>query len=344
MDNIQIIKTLGKGLYGTTYVVKYQDKLYALKRQKILRSYIEGGTKYPMWREFKFFSWINKLDKNDQNFFMKLISYKFYSNCDFSNQTESNPSKLIQKLNKSKHCLDMMFDLKDGVLYNIIDKLNFKQYFSMCIQILYAIYLMNSAKYIHNDLHLNNIAFVKVDRNKLIVLNINGSIYKIKSYGYQFSIIDYGLILHKKFDLNLKKRKRYNKFVNYNRDFSMFFIYTLTRTNFAIKKKSNLQNLLFDAIFSKPELYQRIKLLTLSIYPDLAKSYTKYEKNGKIDRFLLYEVVQFLAIYDKKFLCRIFKEKYMDNILPNSILEYIKLNMYSTISLGSILKYLLVIH
>jgi hypothetical protein len=338
-DNITIIKTLGKGLYGTTYEIKYNNKKYALKRQKILKSYIEGGTKYPMWREFKFFSWINKLDKHDQKFFMKLISYKFYSGCDFSNQNENYPSKLIQKLNKSKHCLDMIFDLKDGVLGNILYELSFKQYCSMCIQVLYAIYLMDSAKYVHNDLHLNNIAYTKVDRKKLIVLNINGTIYKIKSYGYQFSIIDYGLIIHKNFDLNIEQRKRYDNYVNYNRDFSMFFIYTLSQTRFAIKKKFNIQ--IFDAVFYRKELYQRIKLSILSLYPNLAKSYLEYEKKGKIDRFLLYEVVQFLAIYDKKLLCKILKKKYWDNILPNSVLEYIKLNMTSIKSLGIVLQYLL---
>jgi len=342
MENIQIINKLGKGLYGTTYTIKYMNDLYALKRQKILKSYIDGGTKYPMWREFKFFSWINKLNKHDQIFFMKLISYKFYSNCDFSNETESYPSKLVQKLNKSNHCLDMMVDLKDGVLGKIIEKLSFKQYFSMSIQILYVIYLISSAHYIHNDLHLNNIAYSKINHNQMITIMIDGEKYKLKSYGYQFSIIDYGEILHKNFNLSIKKKKRYDDFVRFNRDFSMFFIYTLTRTNFAIKKRAYIAPKVFDALKSKPELYQRIKLLVLSIYPELSKSYAKYEKSNKIDRFILYEVVQFLAIYDKEFLCRIFNSKYEENVLPNSILEYIKLNMNSTKSLENIIKYLII--
>jgi len=342
MDNVVILKTLGQGLYGTTYVAKRNNEKYALKRQKILKSYINKGTKYPMWREFKFFSWINKLNNHNQRFFMKLIDYKFYSNCNFSNQTENYPSKLVQKLNKSNHCLDMMFDLKDGVLNNIINKLSYKQYFSMCIQILYAIYLMNSYQYIHNDLHLNNIAYTKVDNNKLIHLNIDGQIYKLKSFGYHFSIIDYGLILHKSFDLTIKKRKRYDNFVKFNRDFSTFFIYTLTQTNFAIKKNLKHQTILFDSLKSKPELYKRIKFLILSIYPDMLKSYITYEKTGKINRFLLYEVVQFMAIYDKKLLCDTFEKKYYPNTLPNSILEYIKLNMLSYKSLENIIKYLYV--
>ncbi len=201
---------------------------------------------------------------------------------------------------------------------------------------------MNSSNYIHNDLHLNNIAYTKINHNQMIMIMIDGEKYKLKSYGNQFSIIDYGMILHKNFNLSIKKRKRYDDFVRFNRDFSMFFIYTLTKTSFAIKKRAHIAPKLFDALKSKPELYQRIKLLVLSIYPELSKSYAKYEKTNKIDRFILYEVVQFLAIYDKEFLCRIFKEKYEENILPNSILEYIKLNMNSTKSLENTIKYLIV--
>ena len=200
---------------------------------------------------------------------------------------------------------------------------------------------MNSAHYIHNDLHLNNIAYSKINHNQIITIIIDGKNYKLKSYGYQFSIIDYGEILHKNFNLNIKKRKRYDDFVRFNRDFSMFFINTLTRTSFAIKKRVKIAPKLFDALKSKPELYQRIKLLVLSIYPELSKSYAKYEKTNKIDRFILYEVVQFLAIYDKEFLCNIFNSKYEENVLPNSILEYIKLNMKNAKSLENIIKYLI---
>ena len=76
MENIQILKILGSGMFGTTYKVKKttNNKIYALKRQKILRSFITKNTKYYMWRELYFYSWINKLLISDQKFFMKMNS------------------------------------------------------------------------------------------------------------------------------------------------------------------------------------------------------------------------------------------------------------------------------
>jgi hypothetical protein len=337
IDKIKFIKQLGKGLYGTTYKILYNNRYYALKRQKILKSYILGGTKFTMWREFKFFSWINKLSKYDQNFFMKLYAYKFYSDCDFSNDTENHPNKLVQKLNKSKHCLDMMFDLKQGVVYNVIDNLNFKQSVSLCVQGLYIIHLLSKSSFIHNDLHLNNMAYVETNKNHQIKMDVGlNKIIKFKSYGYQFSLIDYGLILHKNFKLKQKEQKKYDQYIKFNRDFSMFFIYYLTQTKYGIGKvKSKLgaksvfnpKYVIFKELYSRPYLYQRIKKLIISSYPDMTKYYKIYESSGKISRFLLYEVVQFMAIYDKKLLAEICHQKYEPNFLPDHILEYIKLNV-----------------
>lgn len=35
-NKVKTIKKLGSGMFGTTYLVKYQNKKYALKIQKIL--------------------------------------------------------------------------------------------------------------------------------------------------------------------------------------------------------------------------------------------------------------------------------------------------------------------
>ena len=237
MENIKIINTLGRGLFGTTYTVEKNNKLYAMKRQKILKSYIEFGTKYPMWREFIFFKWISKLSKTDIIFFMQLIDYKFYSNCYFSNKTEDNTNKLVQKLNKSKHCLDLLFDLKDGTIKHILNILNAKQCFSLAIQCIYAIYLMASNSFVHTDLHMGNIAYTKVDKKSKIKIQLDGINYLIPTYGYQYAIIDYGLIQNKKFDLKKSEEKKYQKHIKYNRDLNVFFINTLTNVQYAIKKK-----------------------------------------------------------------------------------------------------------
>jgi len=329
IEKIKFIKLLGKGLYGSTYKISYMDFLYALKRQKILKSYITGDTKYPLWREFKFLKWISKLSKNDQCFFMKLVAYRFYSDCDFSNKTENHQNKLIQKLNKSNHCVDMIFDLKSGIVSDIIPYIDLKQSMSLCVQILYAINLMRKSLYIHTDLHSNNIAYIKIKKNDVIKIKTD-KLMKFKSYGYQFSIIDYGLVLYSHFKLSKKEQKKYELNYKFNKDFSMFFIYCLTQTKYCIKKKSQCKYQIFADLSSKPFLYSRIKNQILSIYPDMIIYYKEYETKGKINRFLLYEVVQFMAIYDKRSLTNICSVKYRKNLLPDDILEYIKLNIHKS--------------
>jgi serine/threonine protein kinase len=56
MNNFIILKKLGNGVFGTTYLIKNKSdgKKYALKRQKILNSEVEKSTKSKIWREIKF--------------------------------------------------------------------------------------------------------------------------------------------------------------------------------------------------------------------------------------------------------------------------------------------------
>jgi hypothetical protein len=334
MENLKIIKTLGMGLFGTTYKV-YDSKTksyYALKKQKILKSFITGGTKYYMWRELKFYLWINKLNKHDQKFFMKMIDYKFYSDCSYTNKNQPTAkSKIIKKLIKSKHCLDLLLDLKDGIVNTLLKqvKLSDKQIFSMAIQVIYICYLMNKVGYSHNDLHGGNIAYVKIPKNQYITIEINGNKYKFKSYGYQFSAIDYGLILHKKFILSRKEKKIYANSILYNKDLKIFFLCVLTRGLKLMSKKylNQKKQLMKTLQMEKPELYQRIKILITSIYPTMTKYYDLYEKDGISNKLLLHEVFQYLMIYDKNFLSNYFDRKIKSNRIGQNHLEFFKFNI-----------------
>ena len=235
MEDIKILYVLGSGMFGTTYMIEKNDgnktkKKYALKRQKILKSFITGKTKYYLWREIYFYSWINKLTNDDQKFFMKMFDYKFYSNCNYVNDNYLHKyfnNKLIKKFAKSKHCLDLLLDLKDGSVNDLLrsNKLSNKQIYSMAIQLTYICLLLKNSGYSHNDLHYGNIAYIKVPNDSLIKITIDNKQYKFKSYGYQFSAIDYGLILHKKYILTKKEKKTYENNIAYNKDMKTFFIY-----------------------------------------------------------------------------------------------------------------------
>jgi hypothetical protein len=191
---------------------------------------------------------------------------------------------------------------------------------------------MSKAGYSHTDFHYGNIGFVRVDKDSLIKLIINNKQYLIKSYGYQFSAIDYGLILHKNFSLTKKQKNTYTNNMTYNKDMKSFFIYCLTNLHKCIKKKyKNKRKILLDNLYNKkPELYIRIKKLILSFYPNMINYYNNYEMNnlsGKINKLLFIEILQYLAIYDIELISKSFNINFLPNNISNQHLEFFKLNI-----------------
>jgi hypothetical protein len=81
-DDLHIIKNLGSGAFGTSYLVKTnKEKEYVLKVQKLLYSdkklkYNVRDYKEQIWREIDLHEFINTLDKKEQIFFTKLYDYK----------------------------------------------------------------------------------------------------------------------------------------------------------------------------------------------------------------------------------------------------------------------------
>lgn len=108
-DKIHTIKELGAGLYGTTYLAKYNNKEYALKLQHILEKNIKKDYKNEIWREMSLYNYINNLNKEDQSFFTKLYDYSI-EKCSHKqkreNLTKSHPMyKKIIELDNSPWCI-----------------------------------------------------------------------------------------------------------------------------------------------------------------------------------------------------------------------------------------------
>lgn len=62
-DDVKILKKLGAGVFGTTYLAKYENEQYALKIQHILKKDIKKSFKSALWREIDLFKYIDKLKK-----------------------------------------------------------------------------------------------------------------------------------------------------------------------------------------------------------------------------------------------------------------------------------------
>lgn len=216
IDKYKVIKKLGSGLWGTVYLVKDGRRNKALKVTKISELHTKKSLEHSIWREIDFASKY----KNNHHF-MHLYDYNIIDNCKhkqpIKSQLDNYRKERIHKLNKSKWCSILLYDVKDDTLDNIIDKLNKKQLYSMTIQIIYALYQMNSKGYYHRDVDFDNIAYVKTKRKTIKVFN-----YDVPTFGYIFSLIDYGNILHDKYLLDAPDRKKLKFFKKHGSDVKLF--------------------------------------------------------------------------------------------------------------------------
>lgn len=201
---LKIIKELGAGMLGTTYLVKLDNKKYALKIQHILPTSRKKSFKDELWREMDLYDFINKLPAKDQQFFTKIYGFEIYDNCQ---HIQKRPHKVrsefkefkerIKKLNESPWCVKYLTDYHgDTNLKKFLGKRNLtlKQTYSIMLQIIKIMMILYKAGYSHNDLHPGNI-MIKPTKEKYF--EFNG--HKIPFEGYQIVAIDYGEVLHKKF-------------------------------------------------------------------------------------------------------------------------------------------------
>ena len=165
--SINIIKTLGSGTFGTTYLVKYKSNNYVLKIIKIIYSdkkLKENIIDYKeqFWREIDLYKFINTLDKKDQIFFTKLYDYKITDNCNYNINIINNiiDDPYFKKLNDSKWCIKLLLDYKEGITlkdFLLNNKLSEQQIYSILLQVCKVIMILYNGNYSHGDLHLENI-------------------------------------------------------------------------------------------------------------------------------------------------------------------------------------------
>ena len=114
-DNLKIIRKLGSGMLGTTYLVKKNNTKYALKVQHIMPNDRKKSFQKELWRELDLYEYINTLNKNDSKFFTKLYAYEIYKNC---KHKQKRPFKLgndswakgVKQLDKSDWCVKYLMD------------------------------------------------------------------------------------------------------------------------------------------------------------------------------------------------------------------------------------------
>ena len=315
----KIIKELGKGYNGISYLVEKNKKYYVIKRQKLLPKEVKPNTKYMFWREIEFEKMINKLPKSQQKYFMKMYEYDVIK-CNYQHQPDwVDPSmkKDLENRNKSKFCLDAVLEYKGNILYNLYKKgFTLKEKYCLIIQLLYALEIIREKGFMHQDIHQGNITYEKIDKP----IKIGSKTLKCQN---QYSLIDYGLVRNIKFCQTKKDKKEFEYLFETNNDIYEL-IYQLILQQYMlygiyIDKKWKIPKFNSDDIFRKlyedKILWKQIK----ELLPDDKKWFQYYEKNLKPDKkdWCVGEKVEYLfSALDRK--------KYLEtvgwkNILPNFI-------------------------
>jgi len=221
------LKTLGAGIYGTTYEVIDTDENQnaqhkAFKVQKIPLEHQKRDTKYPLWREIEFQNeFIKQLSSAEQVFFNRLYDYQIITNC--RHTQKRGKIRVISKprnkweakifaIDQSPICAYFLIDLVRGMTVNeylqqILSKpsafpprkiiINLAQQFMKCLE------LLRQGGYGHNDEHFNNLMIEPLATES----NSPGFTHEFKLGGiavskhqYQLKLIDYGLVNHPKYN------------------------------------------------------------------------------------------------------------------------------------------------
>ncbi len=363
-DDLQIIKKLGSGSFGTSYLVKtIKNKEYVLKNQKIIYSEKKlrenvRDYKEQIWREIDLHEFINTLNEKDQMFFTKLYDYKILNKCDIQNDTLFKNIPYFKKLDESKWCIKFLLEYKEGESLNVFllkNTLTDKQIYSILLQLCKIILILYNGGYSHSDLHLENIIINTTTKKYFDFMD-----KKIPFNGYQINVIDYGLALHEKYG------KFYNKIMKMNGGdkkkymFNEMFASTYKIiNNYALyindcknaKKKLpwehkdyKLDSLIKKIMLNHQDFYNTTKDKYLKLYPNTDKLLKYFENN--IDTKEIYELhnkknyndflhlinrieYEFHLLYPKLY------EKYgkwcsnYEHLLPNDIvLKLLNINNY----------------
>jgi len=243
-NNYKLDNIINHGYEAVIYKIKIKGKYYTLRRQKIEESTYKILKNFKKLNKFKNDDLLDLIipvnQVNDDNVILNIYFNTFINTIDTNHFTilykynigesnfimpitdiEKNNEKLLKNVNRFnslKYCIDTITDLKDGVLSDIMTNLNKKQVYSLIIQISYALHLMHINNYIHGDPYSKNICYKKTKLKKIKILNLD-----IPTYGYIFSLIDYGIIVNYKFT-----QRSIDKFIfNYtpSKDFMFFLMY-----------------------------------------------------------------------------------------------------------------------
>jgi serine/threonine protein kinase len=279
-SNFNIIKKLGSGMYGTTYLIKIDDNEYAMKIQKILPSHVNKNLSIDIWREIDLYNYINKMKPKNQCFFTKLYYYDILDNCEHKQERQyeinknSIQGKTFALYDNSPYCIRYFLDYHNGItLRKYMQKytLTIKQKYSMLLQIAKIIWLFYREGYVHSDLHAENIMVSPTTKETFTLFG-----KKVPYFGIQLSAIDYGMVMNNKFKTYSGLRRYLGKNIYlmtelfYN---CLFKLHIINYENLIVdcEKQKKMLPWFQDGMFEE----KGIKKIFIN-YPDFIEKYLDY--------------------------------------------------------------------
>lgn len=348
--NYSKLKLIQKNWSNNIYKVVINNNNFYIKRYPININKIDYN--YPLWREIFVLEFINKLKKNKQ-YFMELYS-KSIINCNLKFFNIYNRNKYEKKT--FKKCYDLIINDKGENLINLLkSKYTIKEKYKMIIQVVHGLEILRKNKFIHNDVHSENISYIVINKN----INIKNKTFKAK---YQYSLIDYGHSLHKKF-----KDKDYNQLYFINFDMLLFIenvILKLLIVYKNIKKEDSKPKFKMEdiqIIFDKYKTtWNKIKKTLLRKGNEYKKWFEIFENgekhkfynnfdlefpvlknkgNHKINLSIVNEIKILFSAYNRKAWLKEMKcNKNIGNLIPSKDIEFMILNLKNN---NKIIKYFL---
>jgi serine/threonine protein kinase len=277
-SKIKVIKKLGAGMWGTVYLIDYENKKYAMKVQKILEEEKTQNPKFPIWRELLFFNDVNKMPRDAQKFFCRLHGYKIQECGKYRHIRPKNISQnsihveYFKKMNASNICVVLVMDYVGSLsLYDYLQtSLPAKKIYTILLQICKINKIMSDMKYSHNDLNPSNLMVTE-------------------NTGIQLVAIDYGNVTNASYGNALSNDSEEYYFLDLTK--SLFYVLQnrpklekncrLQKKKFPYEIKKKYEEDVWKILFQKYEkIIDAYAEKYLRLYPHLRKSYLEFKKGG----------------------------------------------------------------
>jgi hypothetical protein len=294
ISEFKTVKFLSSGMYGMIYLVRKNNKEYALKIEHIFNQEVVENYTCPVWREIYF---CYKFGNKYPELYLKLYGYDIVENYKYTHKykidikfaTEKD-QEFYKSLHNSTTSIRKIYELIDYNYNTILQKKVMPQnmIYSMLVQILYSLILLHTNDYAHGDIHLGNIGVIKTNKKTIKLGN-----YIIPTYGYIYKLIDYGKSTHK---LNIVNKSDFFKYINNDVNHFISILYSTNISAYIVEKnidlndfESNKQqiNQLPEFIeITKKEQRNGIQMLMFSIqYPEKYQEIS-YKNDDKKVKFM----------------------------------------------------------